>query len=71
MLDNNNNNPMMKFIRERQEKEFKEKYMEYNQWFIDRKIGGPQYDKYMEDAIRNENNNQKLLEKLGVRFQDK
>ena len=71
VLDNNNNNPMMKFIRERQEKEFKEKYMEYNQWFIDRKIGGPQYDKYMEDAIRNENNNQKLLEKLGVRFQVK
>ena len=48
-----------------------EKYREYNQWFIDRKIGGPQYDKYMEDAIRNENNNQKLLEKLGARFQVK
>ncbi|SCY49480.1 hypothetical protein SAMN02910370_02800 [Lachnospiraceae bacterium XPB1003] len=31
------NNPLMKLIRERKEKEFKEKYMEYNQWFIDRK----------------------------------
>jgi len=46
----NNNNPMMKLLRERKEKEFNEKYIEYNQWFIDRKIGGPQYDKYMKDA---------------------
>lgn len=30
-------NPLMKLIRERKEKEFKEKQMEYNQWFIDRK----------------------------------
>lgn len=59
----------MKLLRERKEKEFNEKYIEYNQWFIDRKIGGPQYDKYMKDAIRNEKNNKKILEKLGARFQ--
>ena len=53
------------------EKEFKEKYIEYNQWFIDRKIGGSAYDNYMEDAIRNANSNQKLLEELGAKFQVK
>ena len=61
----------MKFLRERNEKEFKEKYIEYNQWFIDRKIGGSAYDNYMEDAIRNANSNQKLLEELGAKFQVK
>ena len=71
VLDNNNDNIMMKFLRERNEKEFKEKYIEYNQWFIDRKIGGSAYDNYMEDAIRNANSNQKLLEELGAKFQVK
>ncbi len=65
------NNPLMKLIRERKEKEFKEKHMEYNQWFIDRKKGGPEYDKYMEDATKNENTNRKYLEKLGAIFQVK
>lgn len=51
--------------------ENKEKYIEYNQWFIDRKIGGSAYDNYIEDAIRNANSNQKLLEELGAKFQDK
>jgi hypothetical protein len=59
------NNVMMKLLRERKEKEFKEKYTEYNQWFMDRKIGGPQYDRYMEETIRNRNNNQIILEELG------
>ena len=63
------NNPMMKLIRERKEKEFREKYLEYNQWFIDRKIGGSAYDNYMENAIRNAKNNQKLLEEIGVKLQ--
>ena len=61
----------MKLIRERKEKEFKEKQMEYNQWFIDRKKGGPEYDRYMEDATKNENTNRKYLEKLGAIFQVK
>ena len=63
------NNPMMKLLRERKEKEFKEKYLEYNQWFIDRKIGGSAYDDYMENAIKNAKNNQKLLEEIGAKFQ--
>lgn len=63
------NNPMMKLIHERKEKEFREKYLEYNQWFIDRKIGGSAYDNYMENAIKNAKNNQKLLEEIGVKLQ--
>ena len=59
----------MKLIRERKEKEFREKYLEYNQWFIDRKIGGSAYDNYMENAIRNVKNNQKLLEEIGAKLQ--
>ena len=64
-------NPLMKLIRECKEKEFKEKHMGYNQWFIDRKKGGPEYDRYMEDATKNENTNRKYLEKLGAIFQVK
>ena len=63
------NNPLMKLIRDRKEKEFKEKYREYDQWFIDRKIGGSAYDSYMENAVSYANDNQKLLEELGAQFQ--
>ena len=66
-LENNSNNPMMKLIHERKEKEFREKYLEYNQWFIDRKIDGSAYDNYMENAIRNAKNNQKFLEEIGAK----
>ncbi len=63
------NNPLMRVIRDRKEKEFKETYREYDQWFIDRKIGGSAYDSYMENAVRNSDNNLKFLEKLGAKFQ--
>ncbi len=59
---------MMKLIHERKEKEFREKYLEYNQWFIDRKIDGSAYDNYMENAIRNTKNNQKFLEEIGAKL---
>jgi hypothetical protein len=60
------NNPMMKRFAERQKKDLLKKNNRIIQWLMDRKIGGAEYEEYMNNAYDIKKKNIELLAEFGV-----
>ena len=55
------NNPFMRPLAEKKKAEAIEKHNKSIQWFVDRKVGGAEYENYMKQANETKNKNLKVL----------
>ena len=59
-------NSFMRPLAEKKRAEAIEKNNNFNQWFVDRKIGGTEYEDYMKEKVETKSQNIQLLKKLGI-----